>query len=71
MEEVIILSMLLCVGLGAIGLKMRMWPIAFISSIGWVIIAIQLYETYESWLVLALMIMMAFAQVILVRDSRK
>lgn len=69
MDEMIILAMLLCVGLGGLGLRMRMWPIAFVSSIGWVIIACELFEQSRSWLVLGLMIMVAFSQIILVRDS--
>lgn len=71
MDEMIILAMLLCVGLGALGLRMRMWPIAFVSSIGWVIIACQLFEQSRSWLVLGLMLMIAFAQVILVKDTER
>lgn len=71
MDEMIILAMLLCVGLGALGLRMRMWPIAFVSSIGWVIIACQLFEQSRSWLVLGLMLMIAFTQVILVKDTER
>ena len=71
MDEMIILAMLLCVGLGGLGLKMRMWPIAFVSSIGWVIIACQLFEQSRGWLVLGLMLMVAFAQVILVKDTER
>ena len=71
MDEMMILAMLLCVGLGALGLKMRMWPVTFVSSIGWVIIACQLFEESESWLVLGLMLMLAFAQVIMVKDKER
>lgn len=61
--------MLLCVGLGIVGYAMKAWPVVFISSIGWVIIACEIYTQYESWLALGLMIMLAFSQVILVRDE--
>lgn len=71
MEEMMILEMLLCVGLAAIGLKMRMWPVTFISSIGWVIISIQLFDQTHEWLALGLMIMVAFAQVIMIKDTER
>lgn len=71
MDEMIILSMLLCVGLAVMGLKMRMWPVTFVSSIGWVIIACELFEETESWLALGLMIMVALTQVILVKDKER
>lgn len=69
MEEILILSMLMCIGLAVVGYAQKAWPIAFISSIGWVIIACEIYTQYESWLCLGLMIMLAFSQVILVRDE--
>lgn len=69
MDEMLILSMLLCVGLAAMGLRMRMWPVTFVSSIGWVIVAITLFEETGSWLALGLMIMVALTQVILVKDA--
>lgn len=69
MDEMVILSMLLCVGIAAIGLRMRTWPVVFVSSIGWVIIAMQVYQTYENMLVLALMIMMALAQVFMIKSE--
>lgn len=71
MDEMLILSMLLCVGLAVMGLKMRMWPVTFISSIGWVIIACELFNQTESWLALGLMIMVALTQVILVKDKER
>lgn len=69
MDEMMVLAMLLCVGIAAIGLKMRMWPVAFISSIGWTIISLQVYSQYQNWLVTALMLMVAFSQVFLVRSE--
>lgn len=71
MDEMLILSMLLCVGLAVMGLKMRMWPVTFVSSIGWVIIACELFNETESWLALGLMIMVALTQVILVKDKER
>ena len=69
MEEILILSMLLCVALSIVGYGLKAWPVAFISSIGWVIISCEIYMEYESWLATGLMIMLAFSQIILVRDE--
>lgn len=69
MEEMMILEMLLCVGLAALGLKMKMWPVTFISSISWIVIGCQLFEDTHEWLALGLIIMIAVAQILLVRDS--
>ena len=68
MEEILVLSMALCVGLAALGYALKAWPVTFISSIGWVVLACEVYSQYESFLALGLMIMLAISQVILVRD---
>ena len=69
MDEMTILAMLLCVGIAAIGLKMRMWPVTFISSLGWVIIGLRIFGEGQDYLVLALIVMAAIAQIIMVRDD--
>lgn len=69
MDEMMILSMLLCIGLAVVGMKMRMWPVVFISSIGWTIISIQIFDDTGDYLVLSLMIMLAMAQVLMARDA--
>lgn len=70
MDEILILSMALCVGLAFIGYALKAWPVTFISSTGWVILACEIYEDYGSFLALGLMIMIAISQVILVKDIR-
>lgn len=69
MDEMVILTMLLCVGIAAIGLKMRIWPVVFVSSIGWVIIAMRVFDEYQDYLALALMIMVAIAQIFLIKTE--
>lgn len=69
MDEMIILAMLLCVGIAAIGLKMKVWPVVFVSSIGWIIISMRIFEAYQDYLALALMIMVAIAQVFLIKSE--
>lgn len=68
-DEMMILAMLLCVGIAAIGLKMRLWQVTFVSSIGWVIIAMRMFNTYEDYLVLALMLMVALSQIFMIRKD--
>lgn len=66
LDDITILAMLLCVALAVIGFKFRSLPVMVMSSLGWVILAIQLYQEFESVLVLALMMMVAIAQTIMV-----
>ena len=68
MEEMLILSMLLCVALGIVGYAAKSWPVAFISSVGWAILACEIYSQYDSFLAFGLIVMLAFSQIILVRD---
>lgn len=70
-DEMMILAMLLCVGIAAIGLKMRLWQVTFVSSVGWVIIAMRVFDANEDYLVLALMIMVALAQIFMIRTERR
>lgn len=68
-DEMVVLAMLLCVGIAAIGLKMRLWQVTFVSSIGWVIIAMRMFDAYEDYLVLALMLMVALSQIFMIRKD--
>lgn len=68
MEEAIILVLLLCLMLYAIGWVSKMWPISFIASIGWVIAALRIFQDGEDYLTLGLMITSALAMVICTRD---
>lgn len=67
--EIMILAMLLCVGLTIMAYVMRMWPVAFISSMGWVIISLRLFEEYGDMLISSLVIMFAISQIIMIRDK--
>lgn len=66
--EMMILAMLLCLGLEILAYIMRMWPVSFISSMGWVIISLQLYQESEDLLVTGLILVLAVAQIIMIRD---
>lgn len=69
MDEMIVLAMIICAGLAIVGFKMRMWPVTFISSLGWLVIAMQLFQETENYLVLALLIMLSITQVVCVREA--
>lgn len=55
-------GMLLCILLAVIAYKMKSPAVMLISSFGWVILAFQVFETAEDYLVLGLMFMVAFSQ---------
>ena len=67
-SEMIILAMLLCLGLEILAYIMKMWPVSFVSSMGWVIISLQLYQESEDLLVTGLILVLAVAQIIMIRD---
>lgn len=69
MEETIVLAMILCVGLTIIGYVMKMWPVTFISSLGWAIVSIQIFQDTGDYLILGLMVTLAIAQIVMVRDA--
>ena len=68
MEEAIILALLLCMMLYIIGWVSKIWPVSFIGSAGWIVVALRLFEAEEDFLVLGLMISIALAMVICTRD---
>lgn len=59
--------MILAVGLAVMGLKYRSLPLLVISSLGWVLVSFELYESYASdaMLPMALAWTIAFGQVLL------
>lgn len=62
MTEGLIIAMLLAVGLLLIGYKMRSLPVIFISSLGWLISGLQLYQQTSEILPTILIIMLAISQ---------
>lgn len=61
-----ILSMLVCIGLALVAYRTRMLPVMVVSSLGWIIIGLQIYENLESLLALALIFMLAISQIFMV-----
>lgn len=64
-SEMTILAMLLCVGIAVMGLRMKIWPVTFVSSLGWVVIGLRLFAQDQDFLVLALVVMAAISQIIM------
>lgn len=69
LTEGLILSMLLSLLLLGLALKMRSLPLAFISSIGWLISALQVYEQTAELLPMGLMFMVAVGQFFLIKGE--
>lgn len=65
-SEGLIIAMLLCVGLAILAYKMQSLPVIFISSIGWVISGLFLFQQTDEILPMLLIIMLAVAQFMLI-----
>lgn len=61
MTEGLILAILLCVGISAMGFKLRSLPISFIGSLGWLISGLQVFQETGDVLPMGLMLFVAFA----------
>lgn len=67
--EGLILSMLLALLLLGLALKMKSLPMVFVSSIGWLISALQVYEQTGELLPMGLMFMVAVGQFFLIKGE--
>lgn len=65
------MGMLLCIFLAIIAYKIRSWPVVFVSSIGWTIIALRFYEVSGDLLSLALMISVAIVQIFIIPEGKR
>ena len=61
--------MLLSVALAILAFKMQSLPIMFISSIGWTVSSLQIWEQTAEVLPMALMLMLAFGQFFVIRRN--
>lgn len=62
MTEGLIIALLVSLLLAGLALKMRSLPILFISSLGWLISALQVYQQTGEMLPMALLLMVALSQ---------
>ena len=67
MTEGLILAMLLSVALAILAYIMHSLPVMFISSIGWTVSSLQIWEQTAEVLPMALMLMLAFGQFFVIR----
>ena len=67
MTEGLMLAILIALALSFLAFKMRSLPIMFISSLGWLIAALQVYEQTQETLPMALMMMLSFGQFFLIK----
>lgn len=70
MTEGLIISMLLAVALAVLAFKMKNTPVMFISSLGWMVSRLQLYQQTEEILPVILTLMLAISQFFLIGKER-
>lgn len=70
MTEGLIISMLLAVALAVLAFKMKNTPVMFISSLGWMVSGLQLYQQTEEILPVILTLMLAISQFFLIGKER-
>lgn len=62
--DIDVLILVMCAILSLISIKMKSWPISFISMVGLIILSFRIYDATEDLLILALMWAVAFIQLI-------
>lgn len=67
MTEGLMLAILIALALSILAFKMKSLPIMFISSLGWLIAALQVYDQTQETLPMALMMMLSFGQFFLIK----
>lgn len=67
MTEGLIIAMIISAALALLAVKMHSLPVIFISSIGWSIAALQVFQQTDEVLPMMLLLMLAFSQFFLIR----
>lgn len=70
LTEGVLLAMGVSLLLLVLGMKMKALPLIFISSLGWLISGLQVYQQTEEVLPMILLMMLSFSQFFLVRSER-
>lgn len=70
LTEGVLLAMGVSLLLLVLGMKMRALPLIFISSLGWLISGLQVYQQTEEVLPMILLMMLSFSQFFLIRSER-
>ena len=66
--EGLIIACLACIGLSLLAYLMKSLPIIFISSIAWLICALQIFQQTEEVLPMLLLFMLSFGQFIFIKE---
>lgn len=67
MTEGLIVAMIIAAALTLLAVRMHSLPVIFISSIGWCVAALQVFDQTEEILPMMLLLMLAFSQFFLIR----
>lgn len=67
MTEGLIIAMIIAGALALLAWKMNSLPVIFISSIGWCVAGLQVFQQTEEVLPMLLLLMLAFSQFFLIR----
>lgn len=67
MTEGLMLAILIALALSILAFRMKSLPIMFVSSLGWLIAALQVYDQTQEALPMALMMMFSFGQFFLIK----
>lgn len=65
----LIIAMIVSGALSLMGMRYRAKPLIFISSLGWMISALQIYEQTQEFLPLGLLLMLSIGQFMLVKGD--
>ena len=67
--EALIISCIVCLGLTLLAYKMKSLPIIFISSIGWLVCGLEIFQQTEDMLPMLLLFVFAFGQFIFIKKE--
>ena len=67
--EALIISCIVCVGLSILAYLMKSLPFIFISSIGWLICGLQIFQQTEDMLPMFLIFVFAFGQFMFIKKE--
>lgn len=71
MTDGLMLALLVSLFLTILALKLRSLPVLFVSSLGWLISGLQVYEQTAEILPMGLLLMVAFAQFFLINPEKE
>ena len=67
--EALIISCIVCIGLSILAYLMKSLPIIFISSIGWLVCGLEIFQQTEDMLPMLLLFVFAFGQFMFIKKE--